>query len=231
MSARSIKGKYQLKTNLYAACQLTMLRCDDSGVELHLGVRADELTTVPAGTRIQFDIGQLCEYLKQPAPGKEALSLAYVTVQTVGDARDPKKLLCSAIQWEHFEDRRRKPRQLVDFQVTNQANTRFMAMNATLEGMQLEYQSRQVIISLKLDQVEAFLIIYKGKPYPFQGRVKHIQYDWHHHHHRVGVEFSTLADEQQTILNFLVDPNYTVAIPEKQTVDVTYGKISADLDD
>ena len=84
------------------------------------------------------------------------------------------------------------------------------------------------MVSLSLNRVYNFSVQLKGETYPLPGQIKRIQYDWTSYQHIIGVDFSALNKDQDIILSLMVDPEYTVQLSNKQTVDTASGKISVD---
>lgn len=230
MSARNrmkrLRGKYQIMKNTFVTCYLDVVQASEEGFKAFIGLSSRGGTVVPVGTRIFFRAEPSRQAEPQPS---HAFELYSITVRQIEDVNGQPILVCSPIQKESRPDLRTEARKKVQFPVTlsgkNQGAS-FIAKEGTVNGLTLVYTAKKALLSLVLGQVYPFTVEYKGTAYHLPGEVKHIQYDWKTHEHLVGVHFRQLPEQEKIILNLLLDPNYTIPIMDRQTVDTALGKIS-----
>ncbi len=225
-TTKVLKGKYQLSKNIFVSCYLNVLEATDQEIRAFVGLKRNANTQVPIGTKIIFDAGAV----KKNAPVPEAsFDILSITVRQIEEKNGQPLLVCTPIQKETRQDQRQHERRDVDFpmQIANSSAV-FIAKNGSSKGLTLQYTANRAMVSLSLNRVYNFSVQLKGETYPLPGQIKRIQYDWTSYQHIIGVDFSALNKDQDIILNLMVDPEYTVQLSNKQTVDTASGKISVD---
>lgn len=218
---KRLRGRYQITKNTFVTCYLDVLEASQEGFKTFIGLSSRADTVVPVGTRIFFNA--------EPTEGEQGFNLYSITVQKIEDIEGQPILVCSPIEKETRANLRSKGRIATEFPVMLSGQTQksgFIAKDGTTSGLTLFYAAKKAILSLALRQTYHFSVEYKGTAYQLPGEVKHIQYDWKTHEHRVGVHFPQLPEQEKVILNLLLDPSYTTPITNKQTVDTALGKIS-----
>lgn len=221
---RRLRGKYQITKNTFVTCYLDVLEASSNGLRTFIGLSRRADTVVPVGTKIFFNAEPIRDQSQS-----QSFDLYSITVQKIEDENGQPLLVCSPIQKETRPDLRSEERKIKEFPVTLQ-NASFIAKGGTAKGLTLYYAAKKALLSLALKQVYQFSVEYKGATYHLPGEIKHIHYDWKTHEHLLGVAFSKLPKQEEAVLNFLLDPEYTVPIAEKQTIDTALGKIS-EVDD
>lgn len=219
-SLRILRGKYRITQNVYVACVLHVLEANDQDMRLFLGVKRRADTMIPVGTKI------FLESDKDTSNGLVSLS---TTVKELQVSNGKPLLVCAAIQKEAITDRRKgDERRPVDFPVVLAAGyAQFKAIHGSIQGLTLECNGPRALTSLVVNRRYQFSVHYKDNDYLFPAIIKHIHYDWKKYAHRIGIQFDGLSQEQSVVMNLLIDPEYTVQISTKQTVDTSQGKISA----
>jgi hypothetical protein len=225
---KPLRGKYQLAKNIFVTCYLDVLEATDQEIRTFIGLKKRGDATVPIGTRIIFDAGVINRINVRRHGSLDIISIQVLKLEVMGG----KPLhVCTAIQKGSRGDLREAERKEAEFPVFIEGkDAQFMASGGTTKGLSLHYTSKRAMLSLTLNRTYDFRVNYKGSDYIFQGVIKHIQYDWKNHEHLIGVHFPTLGPDEEIILNLLLDPEYTIDISGRQTVDTSVGKISA-LDD
>lgn len=227
-STRTLRGKYQLTKHVFVCCYLDILEATDQDISLFLGIKKRSDSLVPIGTRIFFNAEIINKINARRTNTFDEFSVRVLSIEDSGGKPLHK---CSPIQKETRSDLRKEPRKAAHFQLQlKDAKTEFIAIDGTASGLTLHYKAKKAMLSLKIGQAYEFMAAYKGVPYSLPGKIQHIQYDWRSHEHVIGVHFSGLSQEQQVILNLLIDPEYTIEIDDKQTVDTTAGKVSLQED-
>lgn len=221
-----LQGKYQITKNTYVVCYLHVLEANDQALRTFLSLKKGSYTQVPIGTKIFFNAEPMN---KQKSGPDHQFDIFSITVKQIEDMDGQPLHVCTTIQKSSRPDMRSQPRKNVDFpvQLTNSSSV-FIAKNGNNRGLTLRYTANRAMVSLILNRSYNFSVHLKGEDYILPGKIKHIQYDWKSHQHIIGVDFSELTKDQDIILNLLVDPDYTVQLSDKQTVDTASGKISLD---
>jgi hypothetical protein len=214
------KGRFQINKNVFAACYLDIIEANNQEVRLVLSSKKRGDHQVPLGTRIYMDL---------PSYGETARSFdtVSVTVLKIEEADHQLIHVCTPIQKSTHPDRRQQPRRMVDFPVLLvDSQTLFLAVNGTASGLALRYAAQRAMLKLTIGQSYQFKFNCKGEDCVLRGLIKHIQYDWQTFEHQVGVSFPSLSKDEEIMLNLMVDPDYTVPISTRQTIDSGAGKIS-----
>lgn len=233
---RVLKGKYRIARNVYAICRLDVLEADDREMRLFLGLKRRADTAVAVGTRVFMDATPLNRSEHAPQESSELVSLS-VTVREVREMDGKPLLICSCMQRETLADRRSEPRRATDFRLRlADGSADFKVTEGTVRGLTIEAAvpekkpntQGKPLLSLMVDRDYAFTVTHKETDYPLLGTIRHIHYDWKSYRHRLGLSLSALTSEQEIILHRLLDPNYTIPISNRQTIDTSQGKISSD---
>ena len=212
LKTQTVKGKYQIKRDIFASCYLDVIEANDQTFQTFIGTRlylnAETINRIKARRSNEFD--EFC-----------------VAVQEVA-VKDGKPVhICTPLLKESFAERRSKPRKPTEFFLQlNGGKAAFIASNGTTEGLRLTYKSRRAILSIRLHQTCDFTLTYKGEEYTYPAEVLYIQYDWKSHEHNIGIRFAQMDDKHETVMNLLIDPSYTVDLSGKQTIDSAAGKVS-----
>lgn len=224
--SKTLRGKYQIKKNIYVTCYVDVVEANDQGIRAFIGLKRLSDTIVATGTKIYFNAESINKINERRSNSFDVFS---VTVLDLEDLDGKPLHVCTPILKEKRTNLRAAERVKTEFYV-HMAGTgaSFLAKNGTLNGLTLLYKSKKAVLSLTLNTCYDFDIAYKGKNYAFNGEVRHIQYDWKTHDHLIGIYFKKLPGEQETVLNLLLDPNYKVDLTAKQTIDTAAGKISRD---
>jgi hypothetical protein len=238
---RVLKGKYRIARNVYATCRLDVLSADDQEMRLFLGLKQRGDTAAAVGTRIFLDATPLNQPPERSEPSGAApseLVCLSVTVREVRETEGRPLLVCSGIQRETLTDRRSEPRRPADFPLRlADGSAAFRVTEGNVHGLTLEaaepekgrdQAAGKPLLSLMVDRGYDFTVTHKETDYRLSGAIKHIHYDWKRYRHRLGVALSDLSDDQEIVLNRLLDPDYTVPISNRQTIDTSQGKISPD---
>lgn len=225
-TTKVLKGKYQLSKNIFVSCYLNVLEATDQEIRAFVGLKRNTHTQVPIGTKIIFDSGAIT---KPGITSSSSFEILSITVRQIEERNGQPLLVCTSIQKETRQNERANERREVDFplQIAN-SSAEFIAKNGNSKGLTMQYTANRAMVSLSLNRIYNFSVQLKGETYQLPGRIKRIQYDWKSYHHLIGVDFSDLNKDQDIILNLMVDPDYTVQLSNKQTVDTASGKISLD---
>ncbi len=219
-ASQTRKAKYQLNKNVFVSCYLDILEANAQAVRALVGVQQRFDTKVAVGTRIYFN----AESTNQGQGDFHSFS---VTVLKTEDDQGKQVHICTPISHEVQQNRREAERKPVNFPVLLvDSQTIFSAVNGTATSLSLTYTAQKAMLKLTVNRPYGFKVNYKGEDCHLEGVIKHIHYDWRTFQHRVGVHFPKLQKDEQIILNLMVDPDYTVPISTKQTVDTSQGKIS-----
>jgi hypothetical protein len=226
ISTKTLKGKYQITRNIFVTCYLDILEASDKEIRTFLGLKKRSDTLVSIGTKIYFNAETNNKINVRRSNTYDIFSITVLEIEDM----DGKPLhVCTPILKESRPDLRGEERLKTEFYLELEgAGTDFLAKSGTVKGLTLHYRAKKAMLSLTLHQEYSFKVIYKGELHRLPGEIKHIQYDWKSHDHIVGVAFNRLTREQETILNLLIDPSFTIDITGKQTIDSALGKISQD---
>lgn len=224
---KTVKGRYQIAKNIYVFCFLNILEANSKEIKTFLGFKRRAKSLVPIGTRIFFSMEAMLS--SAPSEGHDSFEMYSIQVLQMEDMDGKPLHICSPIQKESRAQTRKQERREVNFPV-NLVNSQaiFTALNGNNQGLTLQYTNNRAMLSLVLNQSYEFSVQHKTDEATLVGVIKHIQYDWKSHQHVIGVHFPKLATREDTILNYLIDPNYKIEISNKQTVDTSSGKISLD---
>lgn len=220
MSKTISKGRFQINKNVFAACYLDVMEANNQEVRLVLSAKKRGDQQVAIGTRIYLDL---------PTSPEAARSFDSVSVTVLKiEEKDHQFIhVCTPIQKSTHPERRQEPRKVVNFPVLLvDSQTLFSAVNGTSRGLALRYAAQRAMLKLTIGQSYQFKFNCKGEDCNIRGVVKHIQYDWQTFEHQVGVYFPNMSKDEEIMLNLMVDPNYTVPISTRQTIDTGAGKIS-----
>jgi hypothetical protein len=212
-----LAAKYLLQAQTYVNCFVSIESRSEEETLLLLGVKTPGDTQLPIGTQV---------FLRQD-PSVLGLKKMYFTVlgltQKAGRLLHVTTPLCQEV----LTDRRQHPRLQTRFQIQS-GEQHYKSLNGSLGGLLLLYRTQSTLLGLTVGQTGTYLLTHKGKDYPYPGRIVHIQYDWKGHQHLFGVGFDKLDDEQQTILNLVIDPDFKIDLSKKETIDASQGKIRKD---
>jgi hypothetical protein len=207
---KTLKAKYRIARNVFALCRLDVLEATDQQMKLLVGV-------LKKGDR-QLTVGTQLILLN---PG--SMEFMATHIKSVEEAN---VYLCNPLKIDPIEERRQEARRDTDFTVYL-GEQPLKAINGSYLGLTLQTEGAQsTLTNLAVDRVYALKVTYKQVEYVLDGVLRHLHYDWKTYHHTLGVHFPGLNQEQETVLRFLVDPNYTVPVAESQRVDTATGKIS-----
>lgn len=223
-ATRTLRGKYQITKNIFVTCYLDVVEATDKEIRTFLGLKRRSDTLVPVGTQIFFNAETINKINVRRNRTFDIFSIKVVEVEDMGG----KPLhVCTAISKDSRADLRNDERKEAEFPVRLRGTkSDFIARGGTSKGLTMHYTAKRAMLSLNLGKLYNFSVQYKGNDYQLPGIVKHIQYDWKTHDHVVGVHFPNLDQESEIILNLLLDPEYTIDISSRQTVDTALGKIS-----
>lgn len=239
-SSKSLPAKYQIKNNILVACDLELIHKNDQETLVYLGVKESGDTKIPKGTKIFLTPDAFEPAYQAPPEIFERLTIIVKDIETesLSPLHPSQKLPlsqkyilhCSAAQTETHPERRQAVRTPASFKaMADTGNIPFTVFDGSLQGLGLRSKPRRSMLSLSVDHTYPFRIPYKQKEYPINSSIKHITYHWKTLEHEIGIAFSNLTEEVETILKFSLDPSYTVAIPQEETVDTSKGKISKAL--
>lgn len=225
---KTLKGKYQIKKNIYVTCYVDAQEANDKAFKTYLGLKKRYDALVPVGTKLYFNAESINKINARRSGVFDIFSVSVTEVEAQSNGRHLH--ICTPILRETHPDKRQQERPKTEFYLTHaETHASFVAINATLKGLKLVYKSKKAMLSLNLEQHCNFELNYKGSTYQLGGEIRYIQYDWKTHNHEIGIRLDKLSEEQEIILNRLIDPNYHLDISSKQTVDTAEGKISRDL--
>lgn len=223
---KKLKGRYQIKPNIYVTVYLDICKADSEGFETYVSLKKLHDTVIPPGARLYFESDGITQ-MKARRSGQ--FDQYFVTVLDTDMTEDACLHFCTPVEIESFPDRRQIPRKNTEFSVqfTGDLTKDFIATNGSVEGgLRLEYQSQKAMMGFKLKNLYDFQFNYKSNIYTFQGLVKHIQYNWKTHGHQIGLELVDNKEDGFYVVNRLIDSEYTVNISTKQSIDTSAGKIS-----
>lgn len=222
---KTLRGKYQLARDTFVTCYLDVLEATDQEIRMFIGLKKRGDATVPVGTKIYLNAEPINLINVRRNRDFDIFSIQVLQIEVMNG----KPLhVCTPIQKETRADLRGEERKQARFPVHIEGKqSEFVTSGGTAKGLTLHYTSQKAMLSLILNQPYQFQVSYKGSDYSLKGVVRHIQYDWRNHEHLVGVHFPDLSQDEDIILNLLLDPDYTIDISTKQTVDTAQGKISA----
>lgn len=230
ITTKTLRGKYQVAKNIYAACYLDILEATDKEIKTFVGLKSRADTTLPVGTRIYFDAEVINKINVRRSNSFDIFS---IRVLGSGSFNDKPLHICTPIEKDNRPNMRKTDRKECKFPVMlPDTDANFQAVNGTVEGLTLVYSTRKAVLSLAGGHQYDFSVTYKGQEQRLPGTIKHIQYDWRSHEHIVGIQFGALSQEQATVIQLLLDPTFKVEISTRQTIDTALGKISrgGDLD-
>lgn len=218
-----LRGKYQIKKNIYSVCTIYVVEANDHDIKAFIGIHRPGDQTIPIGTRIYLDSESINKILARNNQGFEVIS---IDVKAHENGTTGCLHVCSPIQKDRVADRRKKPRAELKFPVTvPESDIVLNCIDGTMEGLTLLCKSKNRLSSLNVDCEYKFVIDYKGKHYTFPVKVSNLQYDWKNFEHRIGVTLCALDSEQTTILNLVLDPDYELDISHLESIDPITGKV------
>lgn len=230
---KTVRGRYQIKNNIFVTCYMDVEEANDQEFRTYISLKKRYDTMVPVGTKLMLNAESINKITARRSGSYDLFSVTVTGMELV----DGKPLhICTPIHKTTYPDRRSRERRNSEFMLSldGASDGRFLVQNGTISqegspgGLKLKYQSKKAVLSLKLDQVCKFKVLYKGEEYVFPGAIKHIQYDWKKHDHELGIEFIVTDDEIEFILNKLIDAEYTIELSGRHSVDTAAGKISRD---
>lgn len=229
-AAKTLLGKYQVRENMFVICYLEVVEANDTEFRTFLGIRRTSDVVVPIGTRIYLNAESIH---KITAKRTNVYDVYYVTVKGMDEVDGRPLHICESLTKTTHKDMRENPRVELNFPVIvdlgDGQTISFQVVNGTANGFTLLYKSNHVLLGgLHLDEAYSFQVPYKDRFYDFIAFVKHIQYNWRTHEHQVGIEFSEMDTDHSIVLNLLIDPNYSIDISHKESIDPLTGKIRKD---
>lgn len=222
---KTLRGKYQLARDTFVTCYINVLEATDHEMRAFIGLKERGDSSVPVGTRIYLNAEPINLINIRRNRDFDIFSIKVLQIEMMNG----KPLhICTTIQKETRSDLRSEERKQASFPVGIEGKqSEFIASDGTLKGLTLHSTSKRAMLGLTLNRHYRFKVTYKEADYAIKGVVKHIQYDWRSHEHLIGVHFPELSQEEEVILNLLLDPDYTIDISTRQTIDTAVGKISA----
>jgi hypothetical protein len=209
---KTLSAKYRISRNTYACCRLDILHSDEENAKVLVGVLLKGDRELPVGTQLIIPAAdQNMEY-------KTAL------VQNVDGEHIH---LCTPFITQPIKEERRKlPRYETNFKMMLKGH-QLDAVEGTFQGITFQCNdSKNTLTNLLVGRTYDFKASYKQQDYEFPGTLIHLHYDWKYYRHRLGVHFKDLDEERETIMKFLVDPNYKIPIAQSSNIDPSSGKIS-----
>lgn len=223
LKTQTIKGKYQIKKDIFASCYLDVIEADDKTFHTFIGTKHRSDTMVPVGTKLYLN----AEAINRIKARRTNTFDEFCTVVQEVAVQDGKPVhICTPLLKESHPERRQQPRKPTEFFLQLNGKAAFIAANGSPEGLRLIYKSRRAILSIRLHQICDFTVTYKAQEYTYPAEVVYIQYDWKTHEHVIGIRFTESDDHRETVMNLLIDPHYTIDLSGKQTIDTQAGKVS-----
>jgi hypothetical protein len=228
---KTLRGRYQIKNNIFVTCYMDVEEASDNEFRTFISLKKRYDTMVPVGTKLMLNAESINKINARRSGSYDIFSVTVTGLELV----DGKPLhICTPIQKTTYPNRRSRERRPTEFSLhlNGVPEGKFLVQNGALSeegspgGLKLRYQSKKAVLSVKLEQVCKFKVMYKGEEYVFSSSIKHIQYDWKRHDHEMGIEFVSTDDDIEFILNKLIDPEYTVQLSKRTSIDTAAGKIS-----
>lgn len=227
LQMKTLRGTYQIKPNTFVSCHLEIEEAAENEWRLYVGIvrRADR--RLPPGTRIFIDPQSFRQAehpgAKPDATTFETLSLV-VREHLVYSGTSETVHLCSGLQRETHANRRAAVRREAAFPMALGDDFTWQVVNASIKGLAMTYQTRTPVISMALGREYSFQALHKGQPYQFALRLRHIHSNWETFTHTLGFEMGALSVDQETVLNLLIDPAFTISLRDAE-VDAGEGRI------
>jgi len=208
---KTLSAKYRISRNTYACCRLDILHSDDENAKVLVGVMLKGDRELPVGTQLIIPAEQSMEY-------KTAL------VQNVDGEHIH---LCTPFITKPIGEERRKANRIpTNFKMLLKGH-HLDAVEGAVDGITFQCNdSKNTLTNLVVGRSYEFTGTYKQVSYEFTGVLKHLHYDWKYYRHRLGVHFIDMDQEKETVLRFLIDPDYKVSIAQSSNIDTSTGKIS-----
>jgi hypothetical protein len=230
-AAKTLMGKYQVRDNMHVICSLEVVDAKDGEFRTFIGIRRTSDVTVPIGTRIYLNADSIH---KITARRTNVYDVYFVTVIGHEEIEGRPLHICEPLNKDTHPDLREVPRVSLDLPTwvtlgDDGDRILFQVVNGTTSGFTLAYRSNHVLLGgIHLEEAYTFWVPYKDKEYDFMAFVKHIQYNWRTHEHRIGIEFCEMDSDHEVVLNLLIDPNYKIDITHTETIDPLTGKVMKD---
>lgn len=228
MMENSIKARYQVNQNIFITCYLEVMEASSqAGLKAQIGIRIPGDTIVPVGTKLYL----ATEPAKTGDIDSDSFELFYSVVQGIEIFEGIPVQCCSPIYREQHQNRRSKERMPVEFsvQLKEMGDQDFQVIEATPGGLTLRHKFAGTLSGLLIDHAYHFDLRYKDLEATLTGHTVHLQYDWHHHVHHIGLKLLNLTPTQENMLSLLIDPKASVDITQKSLVDAEEFRIRPDL--
>ena|GEM_PF-2936727 len=211
-SSKTVTAKYRIARNTYACCRLDILHSDEENAKVLVGVLLKGDRELPVGTQLII-----------PAADK---NMEYQTALVQNVDAEHIHLCTPFITQPIQEERRKEVRIPTNFKMLLKGH-QLDAVEGANEGVTFQCNdSKNTLTNLVVGRSYEFTGTYKQVDYEFTGVLKHLHYDWKYYRHRLGVQFIEMDQEKETVLRFLIDPDYKVPIAQSSTIDTSTGKIS-----
>ncbi|MBK8189971.1 MAG: hypothetical protein IPK79_05920 [Vampirovibrionales bacterium] len=225
---KTLRGKYQIKPNTFVACHLEVEEATEKEWRVYVGITRRADRRLPPGTRILIDPvsfrqGEGASSRPGETGAFETFALTVHEPLVYAGATETVHL-CSGLQRETHADRRRTLRRDAFFPMALGEDFAWQVVNASPKGLALSYQSNTPVLSMALGREYSFQALHKGQSYAFPLRLRHIHSNWESFTHTLGFETGILNVDQETVLNLLIDPAYTIALRDSE-VDAGEGRI------
>lgn len=210
---------------MYVSCLLEVEDITASSMKMYVGVKAMKDTKLPMGTKVFIDVSSLPIASKEQGNQQKFEVVSTRVTEYAEEEGGVVGHLCSPLDRQFREEDRTEPRKKCTFTM-KVGNLDLKIINGCNQGLGAVIQSDKMLASLALDKEYPLQTVYNGKQYAFKAVVKHIEYNWQTLIHYIGFALQPLDTEEETVINKLIDPNYTVKL-KKAAVDAASGKISS----
>jgi hypothetical protein len=227
LKMRTIRGKFQIKPNIYVNCNLEVEDVDAKQFRVFVGIKRRADTALPVGTILYLN--PETDKLGDSDPLTKGGEFFHPFVKVLGHQvyRDEDTVnICTPLQMEKHAELRQTPRLKAKFttHIAQNPNTVFQVKDGSVRGLGLLFQSRDAVNSLDLDTPYEFIVRHKGEDYALPAVIRHIQFNWKAYEHHMGLAFQNLTSTQETVIQILLDPDYEVALLDGE-IDAAAGKI------
>jgi len=211
-SSKTVTAKYRIARNTYACCRLDILHSDEENAKVLVGVLLKGDRELPVGTQLII-----------PAADKTMENKTALVQNVDGEHVH----LCTPFITQPIQEERRKEARIAtNFKMLLKGH-QLDAVEGAVDGITFQCNdSKNTLTNLVVGRPYEFKGTYKQVDYEFIGVLKHLHYDWKYYRHRLGVHFIEMDHEKETVLRFLINPDYKVPIAQSSTIDTSTGKIS-----